>query len=413
MFCSKCGKKNDDTAKFCYACGNNLAQDKVITEEIVKKQNVNCIEEHIKSESKKGNKKLLMGFGAVVIAAVIGVGGFLATQKTPDKIVSEYLLAIGSKNYSLAYTYLDLKESDLINKDSFLKAVEDLKIIDVDLESNPYKLIDSEVKSVECKINATGNDKRISCMADIVLLRGERVQLPLKLNKIDGGSIPFMSSYKIDAEDIYNGVSYKLPVGSVLKIDDLEIKNKKVENNWEFFEVENMFLGKHTFNIVHPLYEGVEDIFVNKSNNGEVVNFVADKLVFKSDVNTNASDSAKSFISDLLDASVKKNGLKEDTLALKENESIKNMLQKITDYCHKKGDNPIDNMTVESGELIKVDTVENRTVNIEYSYQGKYYRKNTPDDVNSFSGTIQAELIPMNDRFVVNEIKKYSIRMKK
>ena len=39
MFCSKCGKKNEDTAKFCYACGNNLAQDKVIAEDVVKKQN--------------------------------------------------------------------------------------------------------------------------------------------------------------------------------------------------------------------------------------------------------------------------------------------------------------------------------------------------------------------------------------
>lgn len=438
MFCSKCGKRNEDDAKFCYACGNNLEQDKILTINSDKKQNNAILEECIEKNSKGNKKKIFISLGAVAILALAGVGGFFLTNtssdkvisegitmikskieqcipwSSPEKVVGEYVTAIGNKNYTAAYKYLDIKETAWLNKENFVKAVEDLKNIEVNLESNPYRLINDEVKNVECKINAIGNDKKLSCMVTVELLNGECVQIPLKLKVVEGsGFLPFVKDYKVITEDIYDAVSYRLPVGTVLKINDLEITDKKIEDNWEIYKLDDLFLGKYVVKISHPLYEDLEKVFVNKydankSNDEETVMFLANKLVFKADINKNISDSAKSFISDLLEASVKK-----DVLAAKEDESIKNMLQKITDYCHKKGDNPIANMTVENGELAKVDVVENRMVNVEYSYQGKYYRKNTTNDVNSFSGSIQAELLPVNDKFIVSKINKYTIRMKK
>ena len=443
MFCSKCGKRNEDNAKFCYACGNNLEQDKVIVTNIAQKSNNNLQEEYIEKNRQRNNRKIFVSLGAIAILALAGVGGFFLTNTSSDKVVSEgitmvkskieqcipwsspekvvceYVTAIGNKNYSAVYKYLDIKETAWLNKENFVKAVEDLKNTEVNLESNPYRLINDEVKNVECQINATGNDKKLSCMVTVALLSGESVQIPLKLKVVEGsGLLPFVKDYKVISEDIYDDVSYRLPVGTVLKINDLEITDKKIEDNWEVYKLDNLFLGKYVVKISHPLYEDLEKVFVNKydankSNDEEALMFLANKLVFKADVNKNISDSTKCFISDLLEASVKKDVLKEDALASKEDDSIKNMLQKITDYCHKKDDNPIANMTVENGELAKVDVVENRMVNVEYNYQGKYYRKNTTNDVNSFSGSIQAELLPVNDQFIVSKINKYTIRMKK
>ena len=76
MFCSKCGKRNEDNAKFCYACGNNLEQDKVIVTNIAQKSNNNLQEEYIEKNRQRNNRKIFVSLGAIAILALAGVGGF-------------------------------------------------------------------------------------------------------------------------------------------------------------------------------------------------------------------------------------------------------------------------------------------------------------------------------------------------
>jgi hypothetical protein len=65
MYCNKCGKKNEDEAKFCSACGASLTGERV---EIGKHYENRCDEE---CSGKDGHSGIWVNFWIVVIVIVI------------------------------------------------------------------------------------------------------------------------------------------------------------------------------------------------------------------------------------------------------------------------------------------------------------------------------------------------------
>ncbi|MDD4372033.1 MAG: YARHG domain-containing protein [Anaerostipes sp.] len=90
MFCTKCGKKIDDTSQFCPYCGASTSED---IEELgeVKQENVARVEQsqyRNQEPQMKSNKVPIVVLGIVLILAAVGFGFFLANQNHSSDVAT-------------------------------------------------------------------------------------------------------------------------------------------------------------------------------------------------------------------------------------------------------------------------------------------------------------------------------------
>ncbi len=116
MFCEKCGRQNDDDAKFCESCGGTLAP---IENQMMSSQTAGEI-----AQKRKANKLLIILLCFIVIAgAVVGVlFGTKAARKNKLQqkleVAREYL---DEMNYDMAIaTYKEILEIDPKNTDAYI-----------------------------------------------------------------------------------------------------------------------------------------------------------------------------------------------------------------------------------------------------------------------------------------------------
>lgn len=110
MFCSKCGAKNKDEAKFCEKCGNKLdaKSSKVAKEEIKPKAKDKPSNSTVNIKNKIANipkkAKIGIGIGLIVVVAVIALAILLSN---PVKKVEDYLTSYYN-NYTEEYSNREL-----------------------------------------------------------------------------------------------------------------------------------------------------------------------------------------------------------------------------------------------------------------------------------------------------------------
>ena len=110
MFCPKCGERNEEDAKFCAECGCKLEQ---------KEQNTKL--------SVKG--KQVIGILSVIL--IVSIALFYkngAAYNTPQKALQKYQEYSSSQKYGKLYDLFDIKESDFVNKKTFVQACEENKV---------------------------------------------------------------------------------------------------------------------------------------------------------------------------------------------------------------------------------------------------------------------------------------------
>ncbi|MEG0770726.1 MAG: WG repeat-containing protein [Clostridia bacterium] len=124
MFCEQCGTKNEDTSIFCENCGANLDMQKSnnvnssVDFKVEKQKNIS--QEFIQNKEfmlkeKKKSKTSLFIVIAVILVAVLGVGGFFGVNAYNDKKYSD-LVDTGNK-------YLEeLKYQEAV--DTFILAID-------------------------------------------------------------------------------------------------------------------------------------------------------------------------------------------------------------------------------------------------------------------------------------------------
>lgn len=506
MICKKCGKENQETAKFCSGCGSSLKEKEAVVEndkkvsavvtkedtndkviETVKANNVSvqvndfivcpvcgkrnkaesvqcCIcgeklndiletqtrdddnkEEMPLSEDddnelpqkkeddssynnksvvvgdktvaqgdiKKNfdfkNKNVLIAVGTVITTALIGIGAFFCLDCGPGDTVAEYLQAISEGKYEVAYDYLDVKDKKFLTKDAYLNSIVDLKNNKVIISNNPYILINKKVSDVDCKISISGNDKKYHCMTKVVFADGAKLELPIVLKDVGG----FFSDYKIDCSNICGKATFALPIGSNTNFDGVVLKGVNVTENVETYEVSDVFMGTHKLNVQHPLYKEYKGtLLVNAKDDNENMDIVK-YMQLKSNVNEIVENNIRTFVDELLVSAVQKKSMDKTNKDNKIDDSIINMLGKITDYCHKDTNNPISTMKIEKGSIVNIDWMDNSKANLKYTYSGKYTRKNNSKGTNDFNGVINVEVVPNGEKVIVQKVIAYNLRIKK
>lgn len=128
MFCPNCGERNEAGARFCAQCGCKLEEE---TKGTIQKQTVSKsskeVLKHIEQLPIKG--KQLIGILSVIL--VISIGIFYkngSAYDTPQKALQKYQEYSSSQSYGKLYELFDIKESEYVNKNTFIEACQEKQV---------------------------------------------------------------------------------------------------------------------------------------------------------------------------------------------------------------------------------------------------------------------------------------------
>lgn len=209
MYCKKCEKYRKSNDVYCEECGTKL--------------------EHKKREfkiSKKAKKNILTTLIVLIVLIII----YLVTNYLlgPAKIATDYFKQVINNDVNGIYSYLDEYKGEFVSKDLLNKKLELIESVD------SYKVVDvvegenQAIVTYEYISNGTYNTAR-------VLLKRE----PNKYLIFD--------KYSVESGKLVENVSIKVPTGSSVKVDEVDIKEylKTTKDNYDTYKIPYLVSGTY------------------------------------------------------------------------------------------------------------------------------------------------------------------------
>ncbi|GKX67955.1 zinc-ribbon domain-containing protein [Inconstantimicrobium mannanitabidum] len=271
MFCPECGEKNNDDSNFCHSCGakltievneekqqqiNQSSNNNKVVEQTEAVYGVNEYYQIAKEENKtrKGFSTkqkvtlLIVAFLIIAIGAFWGIGRYISD---PKRIAKSYFQSMSSNDWNKAYSYLDVKDSDFISKESFAKvaSAEKSKVGDITNFSvidtvNSKKSMDELTKSVEINYTVRNSSSPISKKINLVKQKEKKFL--------------FFDSWKVEPENlVVSQYTVYVPKNTTLTIDNVKVNSKYIvkgndtssTSDTDTYKLTNIFYGKHELKI--------------------------------------------------------------------------------------------------------------------------------------------------------------------
>ena len=298
-FCPECGQKNDITSKFCESCGTKLFEEQPAVQNTptpISNMNIKSA----KKTAKRIPKKIIIAVGLVasvviLVAALFTVGNAITD---PSDIAEKYFFALVDGDYEKAFAYLDIDESEFVNKDGLGKYIVDscgefgklssYKITDVSqyagmddigslgqLTAVFAGLFDDEdyddyydyLDEIDCYLDDSDKSKRIFLVAYEAedYLWGDYLYIVLQKN--DKKKFLFFDDYDVSHVGyLANDVDISVPAGSTVFLDDIElggsagvsVVSEAVDINCrdiDTYTISKMFFGPYKLTVRNALFE--------------------------------------------------------------------------------------------------------------------------------------------------------------
>lgn len=249
MFCSNCGAGNSDDALFCESCGNALGTT-----------------EYMPLPTRKANtsfSKLTVVLGLEIIAVVLLIYSIYNMGKKAFSIehtAEAFFVNMANGEWEKAYRQLDADESEFINAGMFAIA-------------NRYNAF-GIVNHYRINIRKNQDDRftgenAISAIAEIdYIVKGSTsgISYPVSLNRQADKKYFMFNDWRVNADSfIFRDYFIRVPVGSVVTLDGVELGEKYIDSKQSEFEGENLTVYKIPY-----IFCGVHDITVSMEGMQEV-----------------------------------------------------------------------------------------------------------------------------------------------
>lgn len=283
MFCPNCGTKNEDDALFCASCGTRLVEDtvqntdtisqtpepveaseSVVTENIAPEQpaggfdpnqaaggfNPNQAAGNFKAPAVKMDKWMMIVIVEAVVAVLAIVMFFNIGKKTfgYESVASNYFEAMMNGDWGNAYDFLDVSESDFLNKDMFIAANKDKGIT----EYNTYNIDSSTESKVSADVSISYREKSSSSTSNEYI----------SLNRQGKKNFLFFDSWKVSPDEyICESFEIQAPIGTTVTLDGIVLSDKYLNSSegMQDFVIPAVFSGKHEINVSMEGFEGRSD----------------------------------------------------------------------------------------------------------------------------------------------------------
>lgn len=298
MYCPKCGKKNDEDAKFCLYCGEAIEDDQPETvtwsEFLLNRAGV-----FWKGQLLPWLERMLQFFRRhlIVTGAVVCVVVLLAVSLSvisylvsPKRAVEFYFKSCMDSDWKGVYQHLYLPESPFLNEEAFADIAESTfspgEYLDYRIESVPSMAGDSLYSTYTVEYSTP--------------LLSAPSQMTVTLVK-SGKQLLLFDQYKVSLEGLIAEKCVVIaPAGTQLFLDDVAVEVEQDENG--LFQLPMLFAGVHTLAMEHPVYQ-CEPLRVDMSSGCQYNLFSNCQVNFSSLTNSEIGDVTQYF-ADLFESAV-------------------------------------------------------------------------------------------------------------
>lgn len=275
MFCPNCGKKNEDRARFCEACGTRLEQplqpqapghvpapipDQTLNHvpNLIPDQTLNQVPNQAgnppcggRAAGKPMPKRSLVIAVEIIALIALAVGFFQIGKSSfsARKIGEKFFISMANGDWDNAYRLLDLEESEFINEETFAALapensqipVGNVAVCAVAEETGNFSENVLGTKTLGTEVTVNYRKKGSSSDSSVFL----------QLNRSAQKKLFFFENWKVSPQSlITNGFTVTVPAGAKVTFDggtlDRHYITKEQGNeNYESYQLPDIFNGSH------------------------------------------------------------------------------------------------------------------------------------------------------------------------
>ena len=253
MFCPKCGKRNDEDAKYCAYCGGEIVDNQ--PEEVSPGQFLrNRLEVFFRGDARKGGaaaKSFLMrhrkalAVCAVVAAVLVGGVSTLRTLFSPERSAKRFFENYMSGDWAAVYQEIDLPEGEMLDEAHFLQVAEAWEHSEyLDYQMEPLGQTDGDSLYLGYRFTYSATGSSAPSQLDVTLVRTGKTAL-------------LFDTYKVSLEGLVaENCTVTIPVGAMLLLDGEALETEpEVEGTRQICQLPQMFAGTYTIGLQHPVYQ--------------------------------------------------------------------------------------------------------------------------------------------------------------
>lgn len=312
-----------------------------------------------KNIRKKKWLALLLDLLATLIMFAIagGIGAFIAFGRhagSVEKTAAEYFELYINHSWEEAYKYLDIKESEFVNKDAFTQMMEG-------------KAVYGEYDNIKAKLKSKKGNVAYVDITYTDMETDEKVTYELKMKKQDKKVYRFFDTWKVDGS-IYLVKDFTMEVPEEVDItfDGADIAYSLIETKDDIkkYTIGKLFEGDHTITISTPFIDTVSDaVLVEKD--GYVYKKDTRELVMKQDHEQYVQETADKVVFGLYGNALNKLGYEDLKEYFGAGESGEKILSEVYNKLY-------ESINKEDGAMLKSMSVDTyKTYVFTYTYPNK------------------------------------------
>jgi|JFBN01.1.fsa_nt_gb hypothetical protein len=387
MFCSKCGKKNDEDAKFCSYCGEEIVDTQ--PEEVSLDQFLmNRVEVFLKGDARRGSVAakgfLLRHRKAVAVCAValiILIGGVSVVRGlfNPERSAVSFFESYMNQDWAAVYQEIYLPEGAMLDETHFLQLAEEWETPEyLDYQVEQLSRGDEDSLYLDYRFTYSTPGSSAPSQMDVTLVRTGKAAL-------------IFDTYQVSMEGLVaENCTVTIPNGATLLLNGEALETEStVEGMRQICQLPQLFAGTYTIGLQHPVYECAD--IIEYINSGVSFDLMNECTVEASNMQDAAYGDVTGYLSNIFESALSGGTLDRTGVPVASgwesaaSDNFRDFQQNCESYVERRGVFQLTNVELDS---VYLDTSDG-AVDCDFSYECLRQGLEPTDQPSTFSGSAE------------------------